>query len=357
MTTRTDPLTDDPVSRTAAAATPDGDSPQPLLEVRGLTVHFGLAHAQFTAVDDVAIALRPGERAALIGESGSGKSTTCLAIAGYLTYTDAIVAADRLAFDGRAMTPGASRLPRRVPGISMVFQDAMTSLDPVWTAGSQLRAVVRASGVPRKQVEEVSRQWLTRVGLTDVDRVMRNRPYELSGGMRQRVMLAIALAGKPKLLIADEPTSALDSSLAREMMELLLNLTQESGAALLIVSHDIRMAQEYCDRVFVMYGGRIIEEGPSEELRHAPAHPYTRGLLNSIPTMENIDLDELPTIPPPAPGPVGGCSFRPRCTRASSECAAVPERTPVDLGHIVRCHHPHPASEPLVAGHVTGCPA
>jgi peptide/nickel transport system ATP-binding protein len=179
----------------------------------------------------------------------------------------------------------------------MVFQDAMTSLDPVWTIGSQLSAVIRASeNVSRKEARERSRYWLSRVGLNDTDRVLKNHPYELSGGMRQRAMMALALCGRPRLLIADEPTSALDASLSRQTMDLFVELTEGAGAALLIISHDIRLCQEYSDRTLVMYRGRLVEQGPSETLSSTAKHPYTVGLLRCIPTLESALLDELPTI-------------------------------------------------------------
>jgi ABC-type dipeptide/oligopeptide/nickel transport system ATPase component len=201
-------------------------------------------------------------------------------------------------FDGAPIVrTDRSRVPRRTPGISMMFQDAMTSLDPVWTIGSQLRAVLRAGGkLTRKEQHERAREWLVRVGLSDTARVMKARPYELSGGMRQRAMLALALAGNPKLLIADEPTSALDASLSREAMELLVELTDDFGASLLIVSHDIHLCQDYANRTMVMYGGQIVEHGASGTLAETATHPYTIGLLRCIPTLESVDLDELPTL-------------------------------------------------------------
>jgi peptide/nickel transport system ATP-binding protein len=179
----------------------------------------------------------------------------------------------------------------------MVFQDAMTSLDPVWTIAQQLKSVLSANGSrSRREIADRSHEWLRRVGLPEGDRILRSRPYELSGGMRQRVMLALALCGNPKLLIADEPTSALDASLSRDMMELLVELVRDLGTSLLIVSHDIQLCTEYSDRMLVMYGGRIVEEGPSSSLARDARHPYTMGLLRCVPTLESATLDELPTL-------------------------------------------------------------
>jgi ABC-type dipeptide/oligopeptide/nickel transport system ATPase component len=251
------------------------------------------------AVLDASFRIAQGERVALVGESGSGKTTLGLAVAGFLTQPDVEVTSERLEFAGRPIVRNDRvRLPECTPGISMVFQDAMTSLDPVWTIGSQLRAVIRASGekLSRREVQDRARYWLDRVGIQDLDRVLKNRPYELSGGMRQRAMMALALCGRPKLLIADEPTSALDASLSRNTMDLLLELTQDFGASLLIISHDILLCQEYADTTMVMYHGRIVETGASATLAATATHPYTIGLLSCIPTLESAFLDELPTL-------------------------------------------------------------
>ncbi|UIX29191.1 ABC transporter ATP-binding protein [Streptomyces sp. GQFP] len=284
------------------ATTPDQreeDVTPPLLAVTDLTVRYGASGPRpVTALDGVSLTIARGERIALVGESGSGKTTMGLAIAGFLTGPDVEITAGTVTFDGATLArTERSGVPRRTPGMSMMFQDAMTSLDPVWTIGSQLRAVLRANDkLTRKEQKDRAREWLTRVGLTDTDRVMKARPYELSGGMRQRAMLALALAGGPQLLIADEPTSALDASLSREAMELLVELTDDFGASLLIVSHDIHLCQDYADRTMVMYGGRIVEHGDSRTLAETATHPYTVGLLRCIPTLDSANLDELPTL-------------------------------------------------------------
>jgi oligopeptide/dipeptide ABC transporter ATP-binding protein len=300
-----------------------------LLDVDGLTVRYGTGAAAVTAVDDVSLTVKPGERVALVGESGSGKTAVCLAVAGFLTDPGAHVSARRIAVDGTDLTGRRQhRLPRRTPGIAMIFQDATTSLDPVWTVGSQLRDVIRTRhGVGRRQSARLAEEWLHKVGLRDTQRVLASRPYELSGGMRQRAMIALALSGTPRLLIADEPTSALDASLSNEAMELLVELCDEFGAGLLIVSHDIRLCQGYADRMLVMYGGRLVEEGLAATLDQQARHPYTRALLRSVPTLDSATLPLLPTIPVSASGqhdPDGGCGFRPRCDRAHEACGAVP---------------------------------
>ena len=271
----------------------------PLLTVKNLSVRYGVGGPKpVTALHNVSLTLERGERVALVGESGSGKTTMGLAIAGFLTQVGVEVTSSALEFDERSVDrTHVSRMPRRTPGMSMMFQDAMTSLDPVWTVGSQLLAVLKANDkLSRREARDKARDWLQRVGLTDIERVMKARPYELSGGMRQRAMLALALAGNPRLLIADEPTSALDASLSREAMELLVELTDDFGASLLIISHDIHLCQEYADRTMVMFGGEIVEEGPSATLADTATHPYTIGLLRCIPTLDSATLDELPTL-------------------------------------------------------------
>lgn len=286
-----------PAPRTRARTAEAG--PQPgtdLLRVQDLTVTYGGPRGA-VAVRDVSFAVARGERIALVGESGSGKTTLAMAVAGFLP-PEAHVTATAMDFAGRSIRerrPG--RLPQRTPGMAMVFQDAMTSLDPVWSVGSQLLAVLRGSGrTSRQEAVALARDWLRRVGLPDADRVMRARPYELSGGMRQRVMMALALCGQPDLLIADEPTSALDASLARATMDLLLELTSTTRTSLLVVSHDIHLCLDYADRTFVMYHGDLVEQAPSADLATHARHPYTRGLLQCVPTLADVDRDHLPTL-------------------------------------------------------------
>jgi len=272
---------------------------QPLLNVRGLNVRYG-ADPGTSAVHEVSFTLSPGERVAVVGESGSGKTTLGLALAGFLrTAEGGQVEADLLEFDGAPLPRGgpAHWLPRRIPGIAMVFQDAMTSLDPVWTIGSQMLAVLRADRrISRRQALRQARERLEQVGLGDVERVLAARPDELSGGMRQRVMIALALAGSPRLLIADEPTSALDAVLARSTMELLLDLSQREGTAVLIISHDIELCLTYADRLFVMYHGELVEQIASARAATDCRHPYSIGLLRCVPTLETVDAEHLPTL-------------------------------------------------------------
>nr|MDT0659524.1 ABC transporter ATP-binding protein [Micromonospora sp. DSM 115978] len=324
----------------------------PLLEVAGLRVSYrsrSQTDERVQAVRQFDLSLAAGERVAIVGESGSGKSTVCLALAGFVSGRGVAVAADRFAILGvdEAIRTTFGGLPRRRDGVAMMFQDAMTALDPVWTVRSQFGAVLRAAGFARAKREAEARSWLRRVGLDDVERVLRARPYELSGGMRQRVMLALSMASRPRVLIADEPTSALDASLARGMMRLICDIVGEAGTALLVVSHDIALTREFCDRMLVMYGGCVVEEGESTELAALPRHAYTGALLKSVPTLAHAAAPVLPTISPaPVPYPdiaADGCPFRFRCARRTEVCETMPETSvcPSDRAdHLVRCWHP-----------------
>ncbi|WP_051027739.1 ABC transporter ATP-binding protein [Nocardia higoensis] len=294
-----------PARSVPATSAPVSAAPEtaPLLTVRDLTIRYRTPHGLFTAVDSFSLTMRPGTKVAVVGESGSGKTNACMAVAGFLA-PDAIIDAGALNFDGQDLTTRRrSAVPQRIDGVAVVFQDAMTSLDPVWTIGQQLTAVIRnterAAGgrkPSRAAARAAAAAWLTKVGLTDTDRVMAARPYELSGGMRQRVMIAIALSGSPRLLIADEPTSALDATLSRELMQLMVALSEDVGAGLLMVSHDIALCQEFTDWTVVMNKGRIVEEGPSGRLAETATHPYTRGLIACIPTLEHASASRLPTM-------------------------------------------------------------
>jgi ABC-type dipeptide/oligopeptide/nickel transport system ATPase component len=268
-----------------------------ILDIEGLSVRYHMPNGVMRALEEIDLKVPQATRVAIVGESGSGKSTLALAIGGFLTGANVEQTARRFEFDGKpvALSP-AGRLPIKKPGLSMVFQDAMTSLDSVWTIESQLAGVLRAhEKLSRREARDRAREWLLRVGLRDTDRVLRSRPYELSGGMRQRVMLAIALCTRPKLLIADEPTSALDAALAENVMELMTELTADLKASLLIITHDIDLCRHFADRVVVFRHGRVVEDLASENLSDA-RHPYTRGLLACVPTLDSVDLDRLPTL-------------------------------------------------------------
>ncbi|PRY11185.1 ABC transporter ATP-binding protein [Kineococcus rhizosphaerae] len=280
---------------------PQQSSAHPLLRVRGLDVRYRSGDgADHLAVAGASFDLQAGQRMALVGQSGSGKTTLALAVTGLLTSTgttDVRISADQLTFEGRpVVSRGRGAIPLRTPGIAVVFQDAMNALDPVRPVGKQLAAVLAGAGTTGRAARDAAGHWLERVGLRDVTRVLRSRPDELSGGMRQRVMIAIALAGGPRLLVADEPTSALDASLARGAMELLTELTRSEGVALLVISHDILLCLEHTDVVGVMYDGEIVEFGDSARLAEHAEHPYTRALVECVPTLADRTRQWLPTL-------------------------------------------------------------
>nr|WP_223204867.1 ABC transporter ATP-binding protein [Gordonia jinghuaiqii] len=237
------------------------------------------------------------ERVAIVGESGSGKSSIANALGGFIPPNVGEVSATTMSLSGRPLLDGTpARIPHRREGISMIFQDAMSSLDPIWSVGSQLMAVLPKSvHGSRKARAAAAGQRLEQVGITDPSRVMSSVPGQLSGGMRQRVMMAIALASEPELLIADEPTSALDASLAVTVMELMTELTISNGASLVFITHDIALARRFADKILVMRDGDIVESVAARELDHA-THPYTRGLLECMPTLGSAQLDRLPTL-------------------------------------------------------------
>ena len=301
----------------AAAADPQADPV--LLRVEDLTVTYGSGEGAHVAVRGASFALRRGERVAVVGESGSGKTTMGLAVAGLLTAPTAVTSAAEIVFAGRLLERGPARkVPVRTPGLSMVFQDAMTSLDPVASIGSQFAAVLRGvERLSRRAARGRAAEWLVRVGLTDTARVLKLRPYELSGGMRQRVMVALAMCGRPELLVADEPTSALDASVSRDVMDLLVRMTEEEGASLLIITHDIELCRQYTDRMIVLYRGEIVDDCTTERIEQEARSPYTRALLSCVPTLDDADLERLPTLGEFVPEAAAGLDEAPAGTAAA----------------------------------------
>jgi peptide/nickel transport system ATP-binding protein/oligopeptide transport system ATP-binding protein len=314
-----------------------------LLSVSNLRVVFGSGQGELPAVDDVGFDVAEGEVLGIVGESGSGKSVTALSIMGLLPRPPARVAAGSIAFRGRDLLGLSEREMRgiRGPGIGMIFQEPMTSLNPVFPIGDQLMETVRV----HERVSSAAQRgraiaMLTKVGIAEPERRLSDYPHQLSGGMRQRVMIAMALACSPKLLIADEPTTALDVTIQQQILELLLDLREELGMAIIIITHNMGVVAEMADRVIVMYAGRIVERAPASELFERPAHPYTRGLLESIPALAD-ERDRLKTIPGTLPNPAAlprGCRFEPRCRWRIAACAAaVPPLMPLREGHESAC--------------------
>lgn len=321
----------------------------PLVHVRGLDVAFAMGtNSWFTAVDGIDFDIGAGEAVGLVGESGCGKSVTALALMGLLPEQGCRARATALEFAGRPFSLQPGYGPNglaRGKDVALVFQDALAALDPVFTIGTQLVEAIRVYRDCTKEVaREAARAALARVGIPDPESRMRAYPHHLSGGMRQRVMIAMALLHKPRLLIADEPTTALDVTIQAQVLSLMDRLRRESTMSILFITHDLGIVGQLTERVIVMYAGRIVEVGPSEQLLAHPLHPYTRGLLLSMPGMHGR-TDRLPAIPGRVPSPaefalLAGCRFAPRCSWADERCRSeVPQLTPLGDGWVA-CHHP-----------------
>ncbi|MEO8244485.1 MAG: ABC transporter ATP-binding protein [bacterium] len=299
-----------------------------LLSVRDLSVSFRLPEGPMTAVDRVSFDVSPGEVLGIVGESGSGKSQILFSLMGLLAENG--VASGEATFQGKdllAMTPGALDTVRGVT-LSMIFQDPMTSLNPYMRVGDQLaEGLIVHKGLSKAAAWKAAVAMLDRVRIPDAAGRARHYPHEFSGGMRQRVMIAMALLVKPALLLADEPTTALDVTIQAQVLDLMAELGRETGTAIVLVTHDLGVVARLCDRVVVLYGGRIMEEGRAEALFEAPRHPYTRGLLAATPRLEDALTARLGTIPgtPRSGGAMlPGCPFAPRCTVKVAACDLQP---------------------------------
>jgi peptide/nickel transport system ATP-binding protein/oligopeptide transport system ATP-binding protein len=314
-----------------------------LLEVRGLTTAFMTGRGEINAVEDVAFSLAEGEILGIVGESGSGKSVTALTIMDLLPKPPARVAAGEVVFNGQTLTRMSDREMQRIrgPGIAMIFQEPMTSLNPVFPIGDQIMETIAAhERLPQAELRKRAVAMLDRVGIPSAARRMDDYPHQMSGGQRQRVMIAIALACNPKLLIADEPTTALDVTIQAQILDLLMDLRDEFGMGVIIITHNMGVIAETADRVLVMYAGRVIEEAPVATIFDRPLHPYTRGLLDCVPSLteDRARLVAIPgTLPDPARRPPG-CAFAPRCAHALPACAAaIPPLETLEPGHRVAC--------------------
>ncbi|MCS6780815.1 MAG: ABC transporter ATP-binding protein [Geminicoccaceae bacterium] len=298
-----------------------------MLSVRGLTTELRTEQGRFNAVDSVSFDLFPGEVLGIVGESGCGKSMTALSILGLVPRPPGRIVAGEVLFEGRDLVRLPERELQRVRGakIAMIFQEPMTSLNPVFTIGDQLAETLRHhERLGRRAARARAVELLARVGIPAPAERLDSYPHELSGGMRQRVMIAIALACNPKVLLADEPTTALDVTIQAQILDLLERLQAELGMAVVIITHDLGIVAEFAHRVLVMYAGRVIEEGPVAAIFDTPAHPYTRGLLASLPDLEG-ESERL--VPIPGNVPVlaelpPGCRFAPRCGLALPACRA-----------------------------------
>jgi oligopeptide/dipeptide ABC transporter ATP-binding protein len=330
---------------------PRGD--RPLLEVKGLYTSFQTRHGLVRAVDGIDFHVDRGEIMGLVGESGCGKSVTSLSIM-RLVAKPGNVDAGEILFDGQDLLKLPSEEMRKIRGdrISMVFQQPTSSLNPVWTVGRQIEEVLRIHrGMKGKAAWGRSLDLLRMVGIPDPERRLKAFPHEMSGGMAQRIMIAMALACEPELLIADEPTTALDVTIQAQILDLMRNLRDETGTAIILITHDLGVVAEMCDRVAVMYAGEIVEETDVVSLYREPLHPYTKGLIGSIPVV-GVVKEELAVIPGNVPNLIDlpkGCRFAPRCLTRIEESVDLaldvhPELRPVRPGHDVRCWLYHDAA-------------
>ena len=318
----------------------------PLLEVEGLKTHFFTRDGVVRAVDGVSFTVLPGETLALVGESGCGKSVTSLSIMRLIASPPGRTVAGSIRFNGRDLLALSESEMRELRGneISMIFQEPMTSLNPVLTIGRQIaESLALHRGLSRADATSRAIELLKLVNIPEAERRVTEYPHQMSGGMRQRVMIAMALACDPKLLVADEPTTALDVTIQAQILDLMRALRDRTGAAIMLITHDLGVVAEMAQRVVVMYAGRKVEEATVEALFARPRHPYTRGLMNSIPRLGATEarrkrLAEIPGMVPSLREPIPGCAFAIRCPHAVARCNA--EAPPLEAkapGHVVAC--------------------
>lgn len=307
-------------------------SGEKLLKVENLCVDFKTRSGSVRVLNNVSFDLSAGETLGIVGESGCGKSMTSLALMQLVPKPNGRISGGSIIFDGEDLSRVPEKRMRQIRGgeISMIFQEPMTSLNPVFSIGSQIMEAVRLhEGLPKREALTRAIDVLVRVGIPAAEKRVHDYPHQMSGGMRQRVMIAMALVCKPRIIIADEPTTALDVTVQAQILELLLRLQEENNTAVILISHDMGVISQMSDRIMVMYAGRTIEEGDSVDVVDNALHPYTQGLIGSIPDVERMagfsSEDRLPVIPGMVPNLktlAGGCNFAPRCPIADDECRA-----------------------------------
>ncbi len=332
---------------------------EPLLDIRNLRTRFTTEEGSFDAVDGVSFSIPPAKTLGVVGESGCGKSVTALSVMRLLADPPGRVVGGEIRYRGKDLLTLPEEEMRRIRGnrISMIFQEPMTSLNPVFTVGEQIAEAIRLhQGLDRKAARARSVEMLKKVGIPAPEERVDNYPHQMSGGMRQRVMIAMALSCNPDLLIADEPTTALDVTIQAQILELIRALQAERHMAVMLITHDLGVVAETCDEVAVMYAGRVVERADVRSIFRRPAHPYTAGLLRSVPTFEDVARSheaggrgKLRTIPGMVPSLrklPQGCRFRDRCDRALEVCARIdpPLETKRD-GQLAACHNPVPVPE------------
>ena len=327
------------------------DAVEPLLEIDNLQTHFFTQAGVVRAVDGVSYSVRAGETLGVVGESGCGKSVTALSILRLVASPPGRIVGGRVLLEGRNLLELTERAMEDIRGndIAMIFQEPMTSLNPLLTIGRQIgEAVALHRGLSGREAWDEAIEMLRRVHIPEPERRVHAYPHQLSGGMRQRAMIAMALSCNPKLLIADEPTTALDVTIQAQILDLMRELQDTTGAAIILITHDMGVVAENADRVVVMYAGRKVEEASADDLFETPGHPYTKGLLGSLPNLEiaaqndtrRARLSEIKGMVPSLANLPPGCSFAPRCGFATEECrAAYPPLTQHRPGHWVACWH------------------
>jgi oligopeptide/dipeptide ABC transporter ATP-binding protein len=339
----------------------------PLLELRDLNIAFNTDRGQIRPVRDVSYSIYPGQTLAVVGESGCGKSVTALSILRLIPTPPGQYLSGEVLFQGRDLLKLSEKEMRSVRGrdIAMIFQEPMTSLNPVYTIGDQIaEAVMLHQHVNAKQAYEIAEQAMRDVGISDPHRRLHEYPHQMSGGMRQRVMIAMALSCKPKLLIADEPTTALDVTIQAQILELLRKLQNQTGMAIILITHDLGVVAENADTVAVMYASRVVEYAPVEEIFDRPLHPYTEGLLRSVPKL-GAHSQRLVSIPGAVPNPARfptGCKFHTRCPRTRQAAATAPQSDTVQVAtteetfNVLRlCAQDEPALREITPGHWARC--
>ena len=314
-----------------------------LLDIKNERLSFFTPAGEVKALNDVSIQMREGDVLGIVGESGSGKSVTAYSVMGLTAYPGRLIGGT-IEFNGHKINELSEKEMRKIRGneVSIIFQDPMTSLNPVYTIGNQIREVIRLhTNKNRKQTQERAIELLRLVGINEPERRLNQYPHELSGGMRQRVMIAIALACEPKLLIADEPTTALDVTIQAQILELMIELKNKIGMFIILITHDLGIVANICEKIAVMYAGKIVEYGHVDEIFYNPKHEYTKGLLRSIPNLKEKEHKKLVPIegtPVDMMNPPAGCPFAPRCDKCMKICLRkMPEYTDICEGHYSAC--------------------
>ena len=332
-----------------ASKSSDNKSAGPLLRVIDLETTFSTEKGPLRAVDGVSFDLDSGQTLGIVGESGCGKTVTSKSIMRLIPQPPGRISGGKILFRGEDLVTASSRRMQEIRGgqIAMIFQEPMTALNPVFTVGWQIAEALalHQKKLSRKERRERVLEMLDKVGIPDPHRRIKEYPHQLSGGMRQRAMIAMALACNPDILIADEPTTALDVTIQAQVLRLILQLKDDMGTAIILITHDLGVVAEVCDRVLVMYAAQVVEDAPIDDIFHRPAHPYTRALLRSIPKrgkkVKGAVLETIPGMVPDLRRLPGGCRFRGRCEQEQAQCAeAEPELQELDGGRRVRCFMP-----------------